>query len=341
MLRDAEAEFKEKFENAFAAAKWTTRKKRPRVSEDQGARGTAASSNPADGPPWRSNTPRGGPASGTASVPASASAGAAPATPEQPDEEPAGEVPTDSERSRAGTGAVAGSSTGNGAEGGKGKGKGNGKANTAGNAAGNATGSTTSGAKGHEKGHDKGLEKGNEKGQTRGHNKVHAKGSAEGKSAPTPDAASAPETSVKEEPGIGQSKPDQDAMWKEACEVAEKNKQFARRMAADSHDSRASEGADPNLGAVKTEVNTEQLRPRVEEAATSNDAESATNASASAAGAATNAPGSASRPVKQEETHTGSVFDTSKTYESSNPKAETYDGQELSPEEESDVDEQE
>eukprot|EP00973_Karenia_brevis_P086191 11953288-Karenia_brevis.AAC.1 len=71
-------------------------------------------------------------------------------------------------------------------------------------------------------------------------------------------------------------------------------------MAAGSHDSRASEGADPSQGAVKTEA--------------SNDAESATNASASAAGAATNAPGSASTPVKQEETHTGSVFDTSKTY---------------------------
>eukprot|EP00973_Karenia_brevis_P070996 9864728-Karenia_brevis.AAC.1 len=89
-------------------------------------------------------------------------------------------------------------------------------------------------------------------------------------------------------------------MWKEACEAA-KTKQFARRMAAGSHDSRASEEADPNQGAVKTEA--------------SNDAESATNAS-------TNAPGSASTQVKQE-THTGSVFET--YGRSSNPKAETYD----------------
>eukprot|EP00973_Karenia_brevis_P038187 5264725-Karenia_brevis.AAC.1 len=64
-------------------------------------------------------------------------------------------------------------------------------------------------------------------------------------------------------------------------------------MAAGSNDSRASEETDPNQGAVKTEA--------------SNDAGPATNAS-------TNAPGSASTQVKHEETHTGSVFDTSKTY---------------------------
>eukprot|EP00973_Karenia_brevis_P000363 52068-Karenia_brevis.AAC.1 len=51
MLKDAETVFKEKFENAYAAAKWIEKTKKPRISEEQGARSTAASSGAADGPP--------------------------------------------------------------------------------------------------------------------------------------------------------------------------------------------------------------------------------------------------------------------------------------------------
>eukprot|EP00973_Karenia_brevis_P075011 10422724-Karenia_brevis.AAC.1 len=74
---------------------------------------------------------------------------------------------------------------------------------------------------------------------------------------------------------------------------------------------------DANQGAVKTEVNTEELKSKAEESAANNEPASATNASSSASGA--NAPGTAAAPVK-EETYTGSVFEQQGRH--SNPKAE-------------------
>eukprot|EP00973_Karenia_brevis_P048894 6782622-Karenia_brevis.AAC.1 len=64
---------------------------------------------------------------------------------------------------------------------------------------------------------------------------------------------------------------------------------------------------------TKTEVSTGELKSEVEEVAPHNDAEAATNASGPVS---MNAPGSALTQVKQE-THTGSVFETSKSYDRS------------------------
>eukprot|EP00973_Karenia_brevis_P066060 9180786-Karenia_brevis.AAC.1 len=62
-----------------------------------------------------------------------------------------------------------------------------------------------------------------------------------------PDAASAPEVTVKDEPEVEYPKPDRDAIWKAAYDQAIQAKQLARRMAAGSHDSRASEEDDSGI----------------------------------------------------------------------------------------------